>query len=294
LGGVHTPDQCNQHWHRVLNPKIIKGDWKIEEEKLLTSKVSEFGESSWKKVSSFIKGRTDIQCRHHFYQMKKNQFIKEKEKEIRTSNSMDHFEYIEESKEDSFEVEFPPNFIPWSESEEDILFRETMEVTKSKYPKNFQPQRKFKEIEDKLQTFNKSNVDDLDGRNRFSKIDKSSFALFQAIDYIGDEDSKIGTEFLLSLASSSMIQDLSNISVKFENIESVNNFVLKENFSHQKNTTVGEMKRGLLSKWKINEVKEFDLFFRNFKLLDHQKIEEILDIYNLDDANLTIHFRINF
>jgi hypothetical protein len=293
LGGIHTPDQCNQHWHRVLNPKIVKGDWTTEEENLLTSKVVEFGESSWKKVSSFIKGRTDIQCRHHFYQMKKSQYVKEKEKEIQTSNSIDHFNYTEESEEASLEIEFLPNFIPWSESEEDILFRETIEVTKSKYPKNFQSQRKMKDIEDKLQTL-KTSKEDLDGRNRFSKIDKSSFALFQAIDYIGDEDSKIGTEFLLSLASSSLNHDSSNISVKFENIESVNNFVLTEKFSHHKSTTVGEMKRLLLSKWKIKEVKEFDLFFRNYKLLDHKKIEEILDVYNLDDTNISFHFRINF
>jgi hypothetical protein len=54
------------------------------------------------------------------------------------------------------------------------------------------------------------------------------------------------------------------------------------------------MKRLLLSKWKIKEVKEFDLFFRNYKLLDHKKIEEILDVYNLDDTNISFHFRINF
>ncbi|KAL0480611.1 mybB, partial [Acrasis kona] len=24
IGGLFTADQCNQHWHRVLNPRIIK------------------------------------------------------------------------------------------------------------------------------------------------------------------------------------------------------------------------------------------------------------------------------
>jgi hypothetical protein len=71
IGGQFTADQCNQRWHRVSNPRIIKGDWTPEEDDLLFSLVQEFGESAWTKVAETIPGRTDIQCRHRFFQRKK-------------------------------------------------------------------------------------------------------------------------------------------------------------------------------------------------------------------------------
>lgn len=76
IGGIFTADQCSmyfyyqiwklifldQHWHRVLNPRIIKGDWTPEEDELLFERVGIFGESAWTKVAEGIPGRTDIQC----------------------------------------------------------------------------------------------------------------------------------------------------------------------------------------------------------------------------------------
>lgn len=71
IGNVFTADQCNQHWHRVLNPRIIKGDWTPQEDELLYERVASFGESSWTKIAEGIPGRTDIQCRHRYFQKKK-------------------------------------------------------------------------------------------------------------------------------------------------------------------------------------------------------------------------------
>jgi transposase-like protein len=69
--GNKTSDQCNQHWHRVLNPAISKSPWTGEEDRLLITRVQEFGESSWKKISEGLQGRTDLQCRHRWTQIKK-------------------------------------------------------------------------------------------------------------------------------------------------------------------------------------------------------------------------------
>ncbi|KAL9652271.1 hypothetical protein ABK040_011931 [Willaertia magna] len=69
--GNKTSDQCNQHWWRVLNPEICKEPWSAEEDQVLLDKVQECGESSWKKVSQGLKGRTDLQCRHRWNQLKK-------------------------------------------------------------------------------------------------------------------------------------------------------------------------------------------------------------------------------
>ncbi|EFC45567.1 predicted protein, partial [Naegleria gruberi] len=64
--GNKTSDQCNQHWWRVLNPEICKQPWGNDEDQLLYDRVQEFGESSWKKVSQGLRGRTDLQCRHRW------------------------------------------------------------------------------------------------------------------------------------------------------------------------------------------------------------------------------------
>ncbi|KAG2377813.1 hypothetical protein C9374_008898 [Naegleria lovaniensis] len=70
--GNKTSDQCNQHWWRVLNPEICKQPWSADEDQRLLDRVQEVGESSWKKVSQGLKGRTDLQCRHRYNQLKKN------------------------------------------------------------------------------------------------------------------------------------------------------------------------------------------------------------------------------
>jgi hypothetical protein len=69
--GDKTSNQCNQHWHRVLNPEIIKKPWTEEEDSILIRCVQKYGESSWKQVSQELKGRTDIQCRHRWTLMRK-------------------------------------------------------------------------------------------------------------------------------------------------------------------------------------------------------------------------------
>lgn len=69
--GNKTSDQCNQHWHRVLNPAISKKPWTDDEDNQLINRVNEYGESSWKKISEGLRGRTDLQCRHRWTQIKK-------------------------------------------------------------------------------------------------------------------------------------------------------------------------------------------------------------------------------
>lgn len=69
--GTKNSDQCNQHWWRVLNPKICKKPWSEEEDLMLIEKVREFGESAWKSIADSFVGRTDIQCRHRWIMLRK-------------------------------------------------------------------------------------------------------------------------------------------------------------------------------------------------------------------------------
>ncbi|KAL0476390.1 Myb-related protein [Acrasis kona] len=87
-----TQDQCNQHWHRVINPLISKDPWTEEEDEILVQAVSDVGESSWKKVSERLVSkyttakRTDLQCRHRWIIIKKN---REKEGHLHTVHNIE-------------------------------------------------------------------------------------------------------------------------------------------------------------------------------------------------------------
>lgn len=61
----------DQHWYRVLNPRINKKPWNNEEDNLLRKAVANFGESSWCQVMHQLPNRTDIQCRHRWVMLKK-------------------------------------------------------------------------------------------------------------------------------------------------------------------------------------------------------------------------------
>ncbi|KAL0484866.1 Myb-like protein mybN [Acrasis kona] len=91
--GTKNPDQCNQHWHRVLDPNISKEKWTEEEEEKLINLVEESGESSWKDVSRGMQNRTDLQCRHKWIQLKKERSKKEKHEESCDYNTV----YIQEA-----------------------------------------------------------------------------------------------------------------------------------------------------------------------------------------------------
>jgi len=71
--GNKNEDQCNQHWYRVLDPRISKKKWSDAEDQLLLNTVNKFGSSAWKKISNALPGRTDLQCRHRWTRLTKKQ-----------------------------------------------------------------------------------------------------------------------------------------------------------------------------------------------------------------------------
>ena len=76
VGNGRTKSQCSQRWFRGLDPTIVKSPWTYEEEKSLLDFVAEYGEKSWKKISTLMKNRSDAQCRYHYMQMQKGKFSK--------------------------------------------------------------------------------------------------------------------------------------------------------------------------------------------------------------------------
>lgn len=73
--GGRTASQCNQRWTRALNPSISKHPWTKEEDNKLINIVNEMGEYGWRKIAKKLEGRTDLQCRHRYLQLKKSMDI---------------------------------------------------------------------------------------------------------------------------------------------------------------------------------------------------------------------------
>jgi hypothetical protein len=62
--------QCRDRWFKYLAPTVHNGPWSAAEEDLLRRKVDELGRR-WTSIQSAFPGRTDINIRNHWKQMKK-------------------------------------------------------------------------------------------------------------------------------------------------------------------------------------------------------------------------------
>lgn len=62
-----TGDQCNQRWHRAVNPKISRAPFTTEEDTFILAEVAASrGCPKWSKIAKTLKVRTDQQVRHRY------------------------------------------------------------------------------------------------------------------------------------------------------------------------------------------------------------------------------------
>jgi len=69
VGFGRSRSQCSQRWLRVLDPRISKSPWAVEEESKLQQLVNRYGEKSWTRIAAEMGNRSDVQCRYHFRQL---------------------------------------------------------------------------------------------------------------------------------------------------------------------------------------------------------------------------------
>jgi hypothetical protein len=56
--------------------QVLRGKWTLQEDELLKNAVQEFGGKNWRKISSRIEGRTDVQCLHRWQKVLRPGLVK--------------------------------------------------------------------------------------------------------------------------------------------------------------------------------------------------------------------------
>lgn len=51
----------------MLNPKLVKGPWTAEEDRIVVEMVEKYGPKNWSKVASALSGRIGKQCRERWH-----------------------------------------------------------------------------------------------------------------------------------------------------------------------------------------------------------------------------------
>lgn len=59
--------QCLHRWQKVLNPDLVKGPWKEEEDNKLDELVKKYGPKDWSTIAAHIQGRIGKQCRERWF-----------------------------------------------------------------------------------------------------------------------------------------------------------------------------------------------------------------------------------
>ena len=58
--------QVSERWEKVLNPKLIKGSWTLEEDQTIINFVRENGSKNWTQLAALLPGRIGKQCRERW------------------------------------------------------------------------------------------------------------------------------------------------------------------------------------------------------------------------------------
>jgi hypothetical protein len=88
--------QCRERWIHTLNPEIIKGNWKLEEDLKIFIIFKIIG-GKWSKIAYFFPGRTENSIKNRFYsalRKKAAETLKHQNDEIKCKNKIFYFLYF--------------------------------------------------------------------------------------------------------------------------------------------------------------------------------------------------------
>lgn len=58
--------QCRERWVNILDPRVVTGDWSLEDQVQIFSLMKRF-KTSWSRISSGLNGRTENSIKNYFY-----------------------------------------------------------------------------------------------------------------------------------------------------------------------------------------------------------------------------------
>lgn len=62
-----TDSQCLHRWQKVLDPRLVKGEWTKAEDQIIYEQVKIYGSKKWSVISKFLPGRIGKQCRERWF-----------------------------------------------------------------------------------------------------------------------------------------------------------------------------------------------------------------------------------
>ena len=71
VGNGRTRSQCSQRWHRGLDPRISKEQWTQRDDEKLIQLITSNGLNGWSQIARAMGNRSDVHCRYHYFQLKK-------------------------------------------------------------------------------------------------------------------------------------------------------------------------------------------------------------------------------
>ena len=73
-----TSHQVIDRWEKVINPNLVKGSWRREEDETIIDWVNKNGPSNWTKLAELLPGRIGKQCRERWHNSLNPDLIKKK------------------------------------------------------------------------------------------------------------------------------------------------------------------------------------------------------------------------
>lgn len=65
-----NPKQCRERWHNHLDVGVKKGEWTVDEDKIIITSQEKFG-NQWSQITLLLNGRTDNDVKNRYHSLRR-------------------------------------------------------------------------------------------------------------------------------------------------------------------------------------------------------------------------------